>query len=76
MGIEGACRHLIKDRMDIAGARWRLKSAEAVLTLRSISSSHDAECYFKFHTEQSLARNYGDLIAADCEYFGHEKLAA
>ncbi len=23
--IEGACRHLIKDRMDVTGARWRLK---------------------------------------------------
>jgi hypothetical protein len=29
--IEGACRHLIKDRMDITGARWRLDGAEAIL---------------------------------------------
>jgi hypothetical protein len=29
--IEGACRHLIKDRMDITGARWGLSGAEAVL---------------------------------------------
>ena len=34
--IEGACRHLIKDRMDITGARWSLKGAEAVLHLRSL----------------------------------------
>lgn len=27
--IEGACRHLIKDRLDRTGARWRMKSAEA-----------------------------------------------
>jgi hypothetical protein len=26
--IEGVCRHLIKDRMDVTGARWSLKSAE------------------------------------------------
>ncbi len=32
--IEGACRHLVKDRMDITGARWRLERAEAVLRLR------------------------------------------
>jgi hypothetical protein len=25
--IEGACRHLVKDRMDIAGARWALARA-------------------------------------------------
>jgi hypothetical protein len=29
--IEGACRHLINDRMDLTGARWRLQRAEAVL---------------------------------------------
>ncbi len=28
-----ACRHLIKDRMDITGARWGLQTAEAVLEL-------------------------------------------
>jgi hypothetical protein len=29
--IEGACRHLVADRLDITGARWGLDSAEAVL---------------------------------------------
>lgn len=33
--IEGACRHLVKDRMDITGARWGLHGAEAVLRLRA-----------------------------------------
>mgnify|MGYP001060250589 CR=1 FL=1 len=33
--IEGACRHLVKDRMDITGAKWRLTSAEVVLRLRA-----------------------------------------
>ena len=37
--IEGACRHLINDRMDITGARWSLQGAEAILKLRSINSS-------------------------------------
>jgi len=32
--VEGACRHLIGDRLDIGGARWGLEGAEAVLTLR------------------------------------------
>ena len=31
--IEGACRHLIEDRMDITGARWTMRGAEAVLPL-------------------------------------------
>ncbi len=29
--IEGACRHLVRDRMELTGARWRLVGAEAVL---------------------------------------------
>lgn len=29
--IEGACRHLVKDRMDFTGARWGLDGAETIL---------------------------------------------
>jgi len=57
--IEGACRHLIKDRMDLTGARWRLKSAEAVLRLRSLRSSGDFEEYWAFHKAREKVRNYG-----------------
>ena len=34
--IQGACRHLIKDRMDMTGARWTMRDAEAVLPLGSL----------------------------------------
>jgi hypothetical protein len=37
--IEGACRYLVKDRMDITGARWGLDGAEAVLRLRALKAS-------------------------------------
>ena len=47
--IEGACRHLINDRMDITGARWSLQGAEAILKLRSINSSGDWDEYWKYH---------------------------
>ena len=33
--IEGACRYLLRDRMEITGARWSLGGAEAILRLRS-----------------------------------------
>jgi hypothetical protein len=56
--IEGACRHLVKDRMDLTGARWRLQSAEAVLKLRSLRSSGDFEAYWGFHKQQELQRNH------------------
>ena len=47
--IEGACRHLVKDRMEVTGARWSLAGAEAVLRLRALRSSGDFDEYWKFH---------------------------
>ncbi len=56
--IEGACRHLVKDRMELTGARWRLPRAEAVLKLRSLRSSGDFDDYWHFHQAQELQRNH------------------
>jgi hypothetical protein len=54
--IEGACRHLVKDRMDITGARWGLAGAEAILTLRALISNDDFEQYWTFHLAQEHRR--------------------
>jgi hypothetical protein len=63
--IEGACRHLVKDRMDITGARWGLEGGEAVLRLRSIWSSDDFEEYWPFHLALAHDRTYGsDYVRA------------
>jgi hypothetical protein len=56
--IEGACRHLVKDRMDLTGARWSLDGAEAVLRLRALRASGDFEDYIAFHRRQERQRNY------------------
>ena len=59
--IEGACRHLINDRLDITGARWSLQGAEAILKLRSINSSGDWKEYWSYHRLCSERRNYCGL---------------
>lgn len=56
--IEGACRHLINDRLDITGARWCLEGAEALLKLRSLKSSGHFNDYWVFHKQQSRSRLY------------------
>jgi hypothetical protein len=61
--IEGACRHLIKDRMDITGACWGLSGAEAVLKLRSLRASGDLDAYWAFHENADHVRNHLDLYA-------------
>jgi hypothetical protein len=54
--IEGACRHLVKDRLDITGARWGLESAEAVLKLRALISNGDYDAYWSYHLDQEHQR--------------------
>ena len=65
--IEGACRHLVRDRMDLTGARWRLVGAEAVLKLRALRASGDFDAYWDFHEAREYERNhaqrYADRIA-------------
>jgi hypothetical protein len=56
--IEGACRHLIKDRMDLTGARWTLPSAEAVLKLRALHSNGDFDDYWNYHLTQEKHRTH------------------
>jgi hypothetical protein len=56
--IEGACRHLIKDRMDITGARWGLHGAEAILKLRAIRHNGDFDEYWTYHLAQERHRNH------------------
>lgn len=56
--IEGACRYLIADRMDITGARWSTEGAEAVLKLRAVRANNDFEAYWQYHLEHEQARNH------------------
>jgi hypothetical protein len=64
--IEGACRHLVKDRLDITGARWGLDSAEAVLKLRALISNGDFDDYWTYHIDKEHQRvhkaHYADSI--------------
>jgi hypothetical protein len=47
--VEGACRHLVKDRMEQAGMRWRIAGAQAILSLRAIYVNDDWDA---FHTDR------------------------
>jgi hypothetical protein len=56
--IEGACRHLVQDRMAITGARWGLAGAEAILWLRAIRANGDHHTYWTHHIRQQHQRNH------------------
>jgi hypothetical protein len=63
--IEGACRHLVKDRFDRTGSRWGLKGAEAVLKLRAVHSNGDFDKYWTFHQDQERRRIHQSRYTTD-----------
>ena len=56
--IEGACRHVIKDRMERAGMRWQVPGAQAMLHLRAVSASGDWDVYQRFRVASENQRLY------------------
>jgi hypothetical protein len=54
--IEGAVRHVARDRMDVTGARWGLGGAEAVLNLRALRANGCWDDYWTFHLAQEHKR--------------------
>jgi len=55
---EGACRHLVKDRMELTGMRWRVPGAQAMLDLRAVHVNGDWESFQEHRVEQERRRLY------------------
>jgi hypothetical protein len=54
--VEGACKNLIKDRMERSGMRWTEAMAEAIVQLRAIYLSGDFDQYWPFHIKKDQER--------------------
>src|SRR5437870_2636558 len=65
--IEGACRHLIKDRLERAGMHWTLTGAQAMLDLRSVWIGGQWEAFQEHRIARETARLYPprDLVAGE-----------
>ena len=59
--IEGACRHLVKDRLERAGKRWHPDGAQAMLDLRATYLNGEWEAFWVYHMEQEDNRLYRRL---------------
>lgn len=55
---EGACRHLVKDRMELTGMRWRTPGAQAMLDLRAVYLNDDWDAFQKHRIRQERRRLY------------------
>jgi hypothetical protein len=58
--VEGACRHLVKDRMERAGMHWTVAGAQAMLDVRSIEVSDLWDEYQQYRIEVETQRLYPD----------------
>jgi hypothetical protein len=62
--VEGACRHLVKDRMERSGMRWLPSGAQAMLDLRATYLNGEWNDFWKFHVEREDQRLYGRIRSA------------
>ena len=56
--VESACSHVVKNRMELPGARWSVSGAEAILQLRSVVKSQDWDAYWAFYTTHTQKPEY------------------
>jgi hypothetical protein len=54
--IEGACRHVVKDRMERTGMRWTLVAAKAMLNLRAVSASGHWDDFHTTRRQKEIER--------------------
>jgi hypothetical protein len=62
--VEGACRHLVKDRMERTGMRWLPSGAQAMLDLRATYLNGEWNAFWNFHVTQENERLYGKIREA------------
>jgi len=56
--IEGACRHVVKDRMEGTGMRWRIRGAQAVLSLRAVHINGDWQVFQSYRIRTRTGELY------------------
>ncbi len=62
--VEGACRHLVKDRMERTGMRWIPSGAQAMLDLRGTYLNGEWNTFWEYHVEHEDQRLYGNIREA------------
>ena len=67
--IEGACRHLVKDRMERAGMHWTRPGAQAMLDVRSIHVNGDWDEYQTFRVASEMEKAYPDRDLVEGEKY-------
>jgi hypothetical protein len=56
--IEGACRHVVKDRLERSGMHWTIAGAQAMLHLRCVAINDQWQDFMRFRIQQETLRLY------------------
>ncbi len=67
--VEGACRHLVKDRMELGGMHWSKPGAQAILELRAVKTNGDWNEFWRFHVEEEGGRLHSAITRRDSRGF-------
>jgi len=70
--IEGACRNLINDRLELTGMSWTLQGAESVMRLRAVYINKDWDAFWKHRRRSERRRLYGRDDSKGSDIRDHE----
>lgn len=56
--IESACKHIVQNRLEKAGAKWTIKGAEAMIKMRCIRANGDWLDYQEYRKQKEKERLY------------------
>jgi hypothetical protein len=56
--VEGGCRHVVRDRMELSGMRWNVGGAQAMLRLRTTKLAGDWKPFIEFRIQHELENLY------------------
>ena len=62
--VESSCGHIVKDRMDKSGARWKIVGAEPILKLRCVMANDDWKLYMTSRKKKERKRIYSNMLNA------------
>jgi hypothetical protein len=74
--IEGACRNLINDRLELTGMSWTPQGAESIMRLRAVHINRDWDSFWKHRRKSERVRLYGWEHAESTEIREDELLRA
>lgn len=74
--IEGVCRNLINDRLELTGMRWTVQGAESVIRLRAVYINKDWKEFWRFRRKSERRRLYETPLEQHNDLHDEEMLKA